>query len=568
MSCWDILQLPPTEDERAIRRAYAKMLKLTRPDDDPEGYQRLREAFDEALMMAPYVATHDHAQPWQDDPMVQREHHLENQRNAAQEETTTPLSLHLEKIEDGENLPTKQVLFEDDFLPLSNEDSTRQTPLSQSDESDESDETDEADRLFVSIEQWYQQGGGELLVQKWQDIQLFLLQLSLVQSEAISWRLLTFITEKKVNNSVLWEQWSTYFNWHNDYRIQYHLNETDIELLHEHLSLAALYHPIPQRFTEYPLFHAFLMRINQGYAFWANLFYAFLVSPFLFYELSEPQRMLFERSHAGIKRLYDAAILCRLVFRGILLVAVAILTYLSDETLFISLYRLTVFGGAWILICLFLFTSFSQAITAFQIQQKKTMSFIIGILLPFAFFMLKHGLSMGNDLSFNYLLVLFWVWLCLTENIVPQASLYYLLMSLGIYFLLLPFDFYPLEFAIIWINFNLFLENYVRGYFIHLVTMETRPDWAVTGKLGGIFHLLRAWVIWFFLLPIQTLHWFLRYEDKGSLLELVLLSLVWVLALGHIVTAPLSLFYPCLFLLVGIQYLIKEMVLFRLKRMG
>ena len=55
MSCWHILNIAPTNDERAIKRAYAKLLKTTRPDDDAEGYQRLREAFDEALAIAPYI---------------------------------------------------------------------------------------------------------------------------------------------------------------------------------------------------------------------------------------------------------------------------------------------------------------------------------------------------------------------------------------------------------------------------------------------------------------------------------------------------------------------------------
>ena len=55
MDCWHILQIAPTSDERAIKRAYAKLLKTTRPDDDAEGYQRLREAFDEALAIAPYI---------------------------------------------------------------------------------------------------------------------------------------------------------------------------------------------------------------------------------------------------------------------------------------------------------------------------------------------------------------------------------------------------------------------------------------------------------------------------------------------------------------------------------
>lgn len=49
MDCWTVLQLPEEADERTIKRTYARLLKSCRPDDDAEGFQRLREAYEEAL---------------------------------------------------------------------------------------------------------------------------------------------------------------------------------------------------------------------------------------------------------------------------------------------------------------------------------------------------------------------------------------------------------------------------------------------------------------------------------------------------------------------------------------
>lgn len=59
MDCWTVLQLADDADERTIKRSYARQLKNCRPDDDPEGFQRLREAYEEALRYARWHADNE-----------------------------------------------------------------------------------------------------------------------------------------------------------------------------------------------------------------------------------------------------------------------------------------------------------------------------------------------------------------------------------------------------------------------------------------------------------------------------------------------------------------------------
>ena len=264
MDCWHILQIAPTSDERAIKRAYAKLLKTTRPDDDAEGYQRLREAFDEALAIAPYIES-EAAPEWSFPanewlPENERSEFRQNKQGefrqneqsgfgqADSHHTLPPWqagspdehytyeayrfsgSLHPdttenERLPENGNPPEAGEHFSGSPHPGAEEEENESPPEAfvYPFDPDIGDTfsgslnpygSDPCAPLLSNIETYFTRGGTAELEAAWPHIRERLEQLPLGETENASYQLADFLRTHKINDCMLWAQWSDYFGWH------------------------------------------------------------------------------------------------------------------------------------------------------------------------------------------------------------------------------------------------------------------------------------------------------------------------------------------------------------------
>lgn len=102
---WERLGIEKTDDERAIKRAYAKQLKTIRPDEDPQHFQTLREARDEAIYLAKY--DFDYEYDWEeedDDPDAPRSEATSHEEDVSQPSDNQSDNLDIETSADDSSI--------------------------------------------------------------------------------------------------------------------------------------------------------------------------------------------------------------------------------------------------------------------------------------------------------------------------------------------------------------------------------------------------------------------------------------------------------------------------------
>lgn len=63
MSCFEILEISVTKDIKTIKQAYARLIKIHHPEDDPKGFQQINEAYQQALSYAKAGNSHNFERP-------------------------------------------------------------------------------------------------------------------------------------------------------------------------------------------------------------------------------------------------------------------------------------------------------------------------------------------------------------------------------------------------------------------------------------------------------------------------------------------------------------------------
>jgi len=187
MNIWQQLEIEPTSDLKVIKRAYAKKLKITRPDDQPDAFQDLHYAYKAALYHASRIKDEAEHQEFDGKDVQELEIQTENNPDLNQNNTV--------QISDDSN---------EEIVQLSEPQLDEPSIISETHPVEEVSINPfqvEGERLLAITQQLLSSDGVQALAKSWE----FLIESEFILEDHFNWRLglevLQLIREHNLNNA-------------------------------------------------------------------------------------------------------------------------------------------------------------------------------------------------------------------------------------------------------------------------------------------------------------------------------------------------------------------------------
>lgn len=518
MQCWTVLDIAPTTDEKTIRRAYAKKLKVIRPDEDAMGYQILREAYEEALNYATYVC-----EELESNTLLEEEQAGEN---------TAFFTYHDEYTEN-----------QSDFTACETENTFSELTIL--DENEDISGNDDnilysGEFIFNQIYDLYKEKGEYGLLEEWESIKEHLLsQIKFGEQTLLSLNLFIFL-KNNVEHPIIWKQWSEYFNWLGDYQTSSYLNTEDLEYISQKQTEANQYlwgdknydiTDVEIKSHYFPITQALVNYVKNGGGRFIALCYAMLITPSITQECTKNLRYHLMGRNSIVDFIYEYAFMIRFLWRVGLFSSFVFIFYdqnnLIKLLILMVIYSIVIFLGGILVLAV---KSYLAKIFMPLYREKMLLSFNIfsGFLLP----IIIVGLLFLETPKITPLII-FLLWLISYTTYFNRFNDKIMGASLA----LLGFMTFPkfsttsisIVVALLWLNANLFLERYfpiiTEGYL----------------KMKSVF-----W--WFFFIPLRAGNFIDRSHDYAALIEIGVIAMMVVSFLQKYIEQSYLLFYPSIFL--------------------